>query len=161
MNETMQLTVTVNGAATSLETKPGRRALDVLRDDLGLLAAKEGCGSGECGACAVRVDGEVRLSCLMLAAQLDGKTVVTAEGLGTAEAPHPVQAAFVAHGAVQCGYCTPGMTVVAADLLARQPDPDRQEVRRAIAGNLCRCTGYVKIVDAVMAAAQTLREEKA
>jgi len=160
MSATIRLQVTLNGVATTLEARPGRRAIDVLRDDLGLLAAKEGCGSGECGACSILVDGEARLSCLMLAAQLDGKDVVTAEGLGTAEAPHPIQAAFAACGAVQCGYCTPGMTVAAADLLARQPDPSRQDVRRALSGNLCRCTGYGKIVDAVLAAAQTMAEEK-
>ena len=160
MSQTIRLQLTLNGLATSLETRPGRRAIDVLRDDLGLTAAKEGCGSGECGACSILVDGEVRLSCLMLAAQLDGKDVVTAEGLGTAEAPHPIQTAFAAHGAVQCGYCTPGMTGAATDLLARQPDPDREQVRRALSGNLCRCTGYGKIVDAVLAAAKTMAEEK-
>ena len=160
MSATIRLQLTLNGLATSLDVRPGRRAIDVLRDDLGLTAAKEGCGSGECGACSILVNGEVRLSCLMLAAQLDGKDVVTAEGLGTAEAPHPVQAAFAAHGAVQCGYCTPGMTVAATDLLARQPDPDREQVRRALAGNLCRCTGYGKIVDAVLAAAKTMAGEK-
>ncbi len=151
---------TVNGAPVALETRPGRRALDVLRDDLGLTAAKEGCGSGECGACAVLVDGELTLSCLTLAAQLDGRSVVTAEGLGTPDAPHPAQEAFAVHGAVQCGYCTPGMTLATAALLAENPDPSREEARQALAGNLCRCTGYVKIVDAVLAAAKRLREDK-
>lgn len=152
--------LTVNGAPVALETRPGRRALDVLRDDLGLTAAKEGCGSGECGACAVLVDGELKLSCLTLAAQLDGRDVVTAEGLGTPDAPHPVQEAFAVHGAVQCGYCTPGMTLATAALLAENPDPSREEARQGLAGNLCRCTGYVKIVDAVLAAAKRLREDK-
>jgi aerobic carbon-monoxide dehydrogenase small subunit len=153
------LTFSLNGQAVSVETEPGKRALDLLRDDFGLTAAKEGCGSGECGTCSVLVDGVVRLSCLMLAAQLQGRQVITAEGLGTLAAPHPIQAAFATHGAVQCGYCTPGMTIAAAGLLAQNPSPDRQDVRRAISGNLCRCTGYVKIVDAVLAAAQTLRGE--
>ena len=160
MSATIRLQLTLNGVATNLDVQPGRRAIDVLRDDLGLTASKEGCGSGECGACSLLINGETRLSCLMLAAQLDGKDVVTAEGLGTAAAPHPVQAAFAAHGAVQCGYCTPGMTVAAAALLARRPDPDREQVRRALSGNLCRCTGYGKIVDAVLAAAKTMAGEK-
>jgi aerobic carbon-monoxide dehydrogenase small subunit len=156
----MTLTFTLNGLPVTVETEPGKRALDLLREDFGLTAAKEGCGAGECGTCSVLVDGAVRLSCLMLAAQLAGREVVTAEGLGTLDAPHPVQEAFAVHGAVQCGYCTPGMTVAAAALLARNPSPDRQEVRQALSGNLCRCTGYVKIVDAVLAAAAVLREEK-
>ncbi len=159
MSTTITLTFTLNGERRRIETPSGRRVLDLLRDDLGLTAAKEGCGSGECGACAVLVDGTPKLSCLMLAAQLEGCEVTTAEGLGTMEHPHPLQAAFVEHGAVQCGYCTPGMTLASAELLARSPSPDRDAVREAISGNLCRCTGYVKIVDAVMAAAQTMRGE--
>lgn len=161
MNEHMEIAFRLNGRPVRLETDPGRRALDVLREDFGLTAAKEGCGTGECGACAVLVDGAAKLPCLMLAAQLQGREVTTAEGLGTPEAPHPLQAAFAANGAVQCGYCSPGMTIAAADLLAHDPDPDRETVRRALSGNLCRCTGYGRIVDAVRAAAKTLREEKA
>lgn len=160
MTEKITLEFTLNGAPARLEAEPGKRALDLLREDLGLTAAKEGCGSGECGACSVLVDGEARLSCLTLAAQLQGREVVTAEGLGTAMNPHPVQASFAAAGAVQCGYCTPGLTVAAAELLARNPSPDRGEVRQALSGNLCRCTGYAKIVDAVMDAASVLRKEK-
>lgn len=152
------LRFTLNGAPVTLETRPDRRVLDLVREDLGLTAAKEGCGSGECGGCAILVDGTARLSCLMLAAQLEGRVVTTAEGLGTPESPHPIQTAFAAHGAVQCGYCTPGMTVATADLLARNPAPTREEAREAISGNLCRCTGYVKVVDAVLAAALTVRE---
>jgi carbon-monoxide dehydrogenase small subunit len=153
----MHLTFILNGRSVSVETEPGKRALDLLREEFGLTAAKEGCGSGECGACAVLVDGAATLSCLMLAARLEGRQVVTAEGLGTLAAPHPIQAAFAAHGAVQCGYCTPGMTIAAAELLSNNPAPDRDDVRRAVSGNLCRCTGYVKIVDAVLEAASTLR----
>lgn len=156
----MELSFTLNGAAVTVTTEPGRRALDLLREDFGLTAAKEGCGTGECGACAVLVDGEAKLSCLMLAAQLAGRSVVTAEGLGTVHAPHPIQAAFAGCGAVQCGYCTPGMTIAAAGLLAENPAPDRDAVRLALSGNLCRCTGYVKIVDAVLAAGAALRGEK-
>lgn len=159
MSLTITLTFTLNGERKSVATPSGKRVLDLLRDDMGLTAAKEGCGSGECGACAVLVDGTPRLSCLMLAAQLEGREVTTAEGLGTLEHPHPLQEAFVEHGAVQCGYCTPGMTIASAELLARAPSPDRDAVREALSGNLCRCTGYVKIVDAVMAAAQTMRGE--
>lgn len=160
MNHSTWLAFTLNGAPVRVETQPGKRALDLLREDFGLVAAKEGCGSGECGACTVLVDGEAKLSCLMLAAQLAGREVVTAEGLGTADRPHPLQTAFAAQGAVQCGYCTPGMTLVAAELLARNPDPDREAVRQAVSGNLCRCTGYVKIVDAVLAAARAIQEDK-
>lgn len=154
----MELTFTLNGKPVTVTTPPGRPALQLLRDAFGLTAAKEGCGSGECGACTVLIDATPRLSCLTLAAELAGRTVVTAEGLGSRDAPHPVQEAFAVHGAVQCGYCTPGMTVTAAHLLAHNPCPDRDTVRQAIAGNLCRCTGYVKIVDAVLAAAETLAQ---
>lgn len=159
MSGDITVTFTLNGTQVSIETSPGRRVLDLLRGDLGLTAAKEGCGSGECGACSILVDGVAKLSCLMLAAQLEGREVVTAEGLGTVEHPHPIQQAFAQHGAVQCGYCTPGMTIASAELLARNSSPDRGEVREAISGNLCRCTGYVKIVDAVMAAAGAARGE--
>jgi carbon-monoxide dehydrogenase small subunit len=160
MSERREIAFRLNGASVRLVVEPGKRALDVLREDCGLTAAKEGCGTGECGACAVLVDGTAKLSCLMLAAQLEGRDVTTADGLGTPEAPHPLQAAFASQGAVQCGYCAPGMTIAAADLLARDPAPDREAVRLGLSGNLCRCTGYVKIVDAVMAAAAVLREEK-
>ena len=157
----MELSFTLNGAPVTVAAPPGMRVLDLLRDVCGLTAAKEGCGSGECGACSVLVDGEAKLSCLMLAAQLPGRSVVTAEGLGTAEAPHPIQEAFAGCGAVQCGYCTPGMTMATAALLAKNPDPDRDAARLGISGNLCRCTGYVKITDAVLSAAAALRREKA
>lgn len=118
---------------------------------------KEGCGTGECGACSVLVDGVHKLSCLMLAAQLEGRELTTPSGLGTPEAPHAIQRAFAERGAVQCGFCSPGMTIAAAALLAENPAPGREDIRRAISGNLCRCTGYVMIVDAVEAAAQKLR----
>ena len=160
MSENGAITFQLNGAPVRVVVEPGKRALDVLREACGLTAAKEGCGTGECGACAVLVDGTAKLSCLMLAAQLEGRDVTTAEGLGTPETSHPLQAAFAAHGAVQCGYCSPGMTIAAADLLARDPTPDREAVRQGLSGNLCRCTGYVKIVDAVMAAAAVMREKK-
>lgn len=149
----MILRFTLNGRPVTVDTDPGRRAVDLLREGLGALSVKEGCGTGECGACSVLLDGELKLSCLLLAAQLEGREVLTAEGLGTLEDPHPLQQAFAEQGAVQCGFCTPGMTLAAKALLDQNPLPDRQEVRRALSGNLCRCTGYVKIVDAVQAAA--------
>jgi aerobic-type carbon monoxide dehydrogenase small subunit (CoxS/CutS family) len=123
--------------------------IDLLREDLGLTGAKEGCGSGECGACTILIDGETHLSCLMLSAQLEGRSVQTIEGIAQGDELHPVQKSFVEHGAVQCGYCTPGMILTSLHLLKQTPSPSRDEIRRAISGNLCRCTGYQKIVDAV------------
>ena len=140
-----------------IEADPARRALDVLREDLGLTGTKEGCGQGECGACSIIVDGVVKLSCLMTAAQLEGREIVTIEGVAADGELHPVQAAFVEHGAVQCGFCTPGMVISAVNFLEGNPEPSREEVREALSGNLCRCTGYQKIVDAVEGAAQKMR----
>ena len=144
----------LNGKPRQLETEADRRVIDLLREDLGLTGTKEACGSGECGACTILVNGESRLACLMLAAQLEGRNVTTIEGLGSGERPHPIQQAFVAQGAVQCGYCTPGMILASVDLLARNPHPSRLEIREGLSGNLCRCTGYQKIVDAVKAASR-------
>ena len=144
----------LNGKPRQLETETDRRVIDLLREDLGLTGTKEACGSGECGACTILVDGESRLACLMLAAQLEGRDVTTIEGLGSGERPHPIQQSFVAQGAVQCGYCTPGMILASVDLLARNPHPSRLEIREGLSGNLCRCTGYQKIVDAVEAASR-------
>ena len=126
-----------------------RRVIDILREDLNLTGTKEGCGAGECGACTILVDGESRLSCLMLAAQLEGRSVTTIEGIASEDRLHPLQEAFVEHGAVQCGFCIPGMVLSAVDLLQRNPNPTRMEIRQGLSGNLCRCTGYQKIVDAV------------
>ena len=144
----------LNGKPRQLETEADRRVIDLLREELGLTGTKEACGSGECGACTILVDGESRLACLMLAAQLEGRNVTTIEGLGSEERPHPIQQAFVEQGAVQCGYCTPGMILASVDLLARNPHPSRLEIREGLSGNLCRCTGYQKIVDAVEAASR-------
>lgn len=152
----MKVNFTLNGKSMSVETAPDRRVVDLLREDLGLSGTKECCGSGECGACTILVNGESRLSCLMLAAQLEGRTLLTIEGLAANGELHVVQQAFVDHGAVQCGFCTPGMVLATLDLLRRIPEPTREEVRRELSGNLCRCTGYQKIVDAVMAAARIL-----
>ena len=142
-----------------MDAPPGRRVVDLLREDLNLTGTKEGCGEGECGACTILVDGESRLSCLMLAPQLEGRRITTVEGLASGEKLHPVQEAFVEFGAVQCGFCTPGMVLAGVDLLQRNPNPSRAEIREGISGNLCRCTGYQKIVDAVEAAARKMKEE--
>ena len=146
----------LNGKPECMDTLPDQRVVDLLREKFGLVGTKECCGSGECGACTILVDGESRLSCLMLAAQLEGRTVLTIEGVATEGKLHVVQQAFVDYGAVQCGFCTPGMILATLDLLRRIPEPTREEVRSGLSGNLCRCTGYQKIVDAVMAAAQML-----
>jgi aerobic carbon-monoxide dehydrogenase small subunit len=147
----LKIRFTLNGKATEIEAPPDRRVIDLLREDLGLTGAKEGCGSGECGACTILIDGVTRLSCLMLSAQLEGRSVQTIEGIARGNELHPVQESFVELGAVQCGYCTSGMVLTSVDLLKRNPHPSRDEIRRAISGNLCRCTGYQKIVDAVEA----------
>jgi aerobic carbon-monoxide dehydrogenase small subunit len=144
----------LNGKETQLDGPPDRRVVDLLREDLGLTGTKEACGSGECGACTILVDGEPRLSCLMLAVQLEGRDITTIEGVAIGEALHPVQEAFVEQGAVQCGFCTPGMVLSAVSLLKDNPNPSRAEIREGLSGNLCRCTGYQKIVDAVEEAAK-------
>jgi carbon-monoxide dehydrogenase small subunit len=142
------INITVNGEEYHLEVKPNRVLLDVLREDLGLTGTKKGCGLGKCGACTILLDGRPIHSCLLLAAQADRKQITTIEGIGTEE-PHPLQAAFVTKGAVQCGFCTPGMINTAKALLDANPNPDEAEIKSAIAGNLCRCTGYNQIVSAI------------
>lgn len=149
MPETIRLTLTVNGASRTVETHPMARLLDVLREGLGLTGTKEGCGEGECGACTVRLNGRIVNSCLIPALQAQGAEVVTVEGLARGEELSPLQAAFLGHNGAQCGFCTPGMLMAADDLLRRCPDPDREQAREGLAGNLCRCTGYSKILDAV------------
>ena len=140
--------ITVNGEEYHLEVKPNRVLLDVLREDLGLTGTKKGCGLGKCGACTILLDGRPVHSCLLLAAQADRTQITTIEGIATEE-PHPLQTAFVAKGAVQCGFCTPGMINTAKALLDADPDPAEAEIKSAIAGNLCRCTGYNQIVSAI------------
>jgi carbon-monoxide dehydrogenase small subunit len=151
----MEIRFVLNNKEEILNTEPDRRVVDVLREDFNLIGTKECCGSGECGGCTILVDGTSRLSCLMLAAQLEGRSVTTIEGISGHENLHPLQEAFVEHGAVQCGYCTPGMVLAATDMLKRNPNPDRHEIREGLSGNLCRCTGYEKIVDAVAASLET------
>jgi len=140
----------LNGKEVHVETSSDRRAVDLLREDLGLVGTKESCGNGDCGACSILVDDKARLSCLTLAAQLQGRKVVTIEGVcGEDGRLHPVQKAFIESGALQCGYCTPGMVIAIIDLLNSNPSPSRNEIREAISGNLCRCGAYQKILDAV------------
>jgi carbon-monoxide dehydrogenase small subunit len=145
----MLIRFVLNHQPVEIESEPDRRVVDLLRQDLGLTGAKEGCGAGECGACTVLVDGVSRLSCLMLAAQLEGRELLTIEGFTPREGLDPIQAALVAEGGVQCGFCSPGMVLATADLLRREPRPDEQTIRRGLSGNLCRCTGYQGIVAAV------------
>ena len=155
----MKIEFVVNGKTPRMDVPGGKRLLDVLREDLHLTGAKEGCGEGECGACTVLMDGEAVHSCMVLAGQLTGHTVTTIEGLEEDGRLGVLQNAFVEQGAVQCGYCTPGMIMSAAGLLNRTPDPTEEEIRVALSGNICRCSGYVQIVAAVKAAAETLRQE--
>lgn len=154
----MKLRLTVNGRRRVTDVPPMKRLLDVLREDLVLTGTKEGCGEGECGACAVLLDGELVNSCLVPACQADGRAVRTVEGLaGEDDDLHPVQQAFWERGGAQCGICTPGMLLAAVALLERRPRPSEPEIRQALAGNLCRCTGYVKIIEAVASAARRAR----
>jgi carbon-monoxide dehydrogenase small subunit len=150
----VRVSVTVNGLAREADVWGGESLLTMLRDTLELPGSKNACEQGECGSCSVVLDGELVCACLVLAAQVDGHEVVTVEGLAQGDELHPVQAAFVEAGAVQCGFCTPGLVVAVADLLQRIPDPSEDEVREALSGNVCRCTGYVKIFDAVRLAAE-------
>jgi carbon-monoxide dehydrogenase small subunit len=150
----MKITVRVNGVARELQPPPMKRLLDVLREDLRLTGTKEGCGEGECGACSVIVDGEVINSCLVPVCQVNGSTILTVEGLARDGRLDPLQQAFLECGGAQCGICTPGMLIAARALLDENAHPSRDEIKEAIAGNLCRCTGYVKIIDAIEQAAE-------
>ncbi|MEM7507478.1 MAG: (2Fe-2S)-binding protein [Pseudomonadota bacterium] len=147
----------VNGDETEFLCDPEETLLDVLRDRLGLTGAKEGCGTGDCGACSITVDGRLICACLMLGAEAQGREIATIEGMAAGEALHPLQQKFLDHAALQCGICTPGILVAAKNLLEKNPDPTETEVRYWLAGNLCRCTGYDKIVRAVMDAAAEMR----
>jgi carbon-monoxide dehydrogenase small subunit len=144
------LSLKVNGEFCSLKIDPQRTLLDIIRNELALTGTKEGCGNGECGACTVLLDGHPVNACLVLALQAEGKEVLTIEGLGQEGALHPLQEAFISQGAIQCGFCTPGMVLSAKALLDRNPRPKENEIREALTGNLCRCTGYQKIIEAVL-----------
>jgi len=145
--------IEVNGVSHRMEVKASALLLDVLREDLGLKGTKRGCDQGQCGACTVLLDGLPVLSCILLAVQADGKKITTIEGLAGDDELHPLQEAFIAEGAAQCGFCTPGMLLSAKALLDQNPEPADEEIRQAISGNLCRCTGYAKIIRAVKKAA--------
>lgn len=152
----MIIEFTLNGEKRIIDVETDRRVVDILREDFGLTGTKESCGTGECGSCTILVDGRNRLSCLMLAIQLQDREVTTIEGMAPGDRLHPLQKAFIEHGAVQCGFCTPGMIMSSAALLKKNTSPTREEIREGLSGNLCRCTGYQKIVDAVDAAAREL-----
>src|SRR5260221_9313494 len=149
MQPNLLVRLTVNGEPAEAYFAPYKTLLEVLREDLALTGTKHGCELGECGACAVLVDGEPQLSCLVLALECEGKSVDTVEGLARGAELHPLQAAFADLGAAQCGYCTPGILMTAKALLAHEPQPSRERIREAISGNLCRCTGYQQIIDAI------------
>ena len=150
----VRVKITVNRKAHDLEVYPMARLLDVLREHLRLTGTKEGCGEGECGACTVLVNGEIVNSCLVPIAQVDGAEITTIEGVATGDQLHSVQQAFIEHGGAQCGICTPGMVLAAVDLLSRNAQPSDDDIRVGLAGNLCRCTGYMKIFESVVRACQ-------
>ena len=146
------ITLKVNGDAYNLTVDTRMTLLEAIREKIGLTGTKDGCGVGECGTCTVLMDGKPIYSCLMLAVEADGKEILTIEGLATPEGLHPIQKAFIEHGAVQCGFCTPGMILSAKALLDENPNPTKEEIKEAISGNLCRCTGYQKIIEAIVEA---------
>jgi len=150
----------INGESFGIEVKPWRTLLEMIREDLSLTGTKEGCGHGECGSCTVIMGGKTVNSCLVPALEADGQEISTIEGLSDAGTLHPIQEAFVKHSGMQCGFCTPGMIISTKALLDGNPDPSEKQIREAIAGNFCRCTGYTKIVESISAAARALREEK-
>lgn len=151
------VSTTINGDNAEFLTHPDETLLEVLRDRLGLMGVKEGCGTGDCGACSIILDDRLVCSCLILGAEAEGRRIETVEGMAEGDRLHPLQQKFLEHAALQCGICTPGFLIAAKDLLARNPDPTEEEVRFGLAGNLCRCTGYDKIVRAVLDAATVMR----
>jgi carbon-monoxide dehydrogenase small subunit len=152
----LKIELTINGKKRKVETTTSTRLLDLIRDGLHLTGTKEGCGKGECGACTVIMNGELITSCLVLAAQADGAVITTIEGIGSGDHLDIIQETFIETGAVQCGFCTPGIIVAAKKLLEENSHPDEEEIKRGISGNLCRCTGYQKIFDAVRLAAERM-----
>ncbi|MCG8513825.1 MAG: (2Fe-2S)-binding protein [Halanaerobiales bacterium] len=155
----MQIRLTVNGEERVVETTATTRLLDLLRTDLKLTGTKEGCGKGECGACTVLLNGQLVASCLLLAPQADRAEIITIEGIGSAEGLDPIQESYLEAGAVQCGFCTPGMILASKKLLEENPRPTVEEIRRGLSGNLCRCTGYHKIIAAVRLSAQKMADK--
>jgi carbon-monoxide dehydrogenase small subunit len=154
-----EIVLKVNGTSYRLGIETRRTLLEVLRENLGLTGTKKSCNEGECGACTVLMDGRPVASCLVLAMDAQGKEILTIEGLSEGENLHPIQEAFLKHGAIQCGFCTPGMVMSAKALLDRNPEPTKNEIRKAISGNLCRCTGYQHIVDSIMAASKMIQKK--
>lgn len=154
-----EINLKINNKEYSVEIEEDLRLIDLLRDKLYLTGTKEGCGEGECGACTVIIDGEIANSCLVMAFQADGKEILTIEGMEDGEEIHPIQQAFVDVGAVQCGFCIPGMVLATKSILDKNIDPSDDEIREGISGNLCRCTGYTKIVDAVKISSEYLKKE--
>jgi carbon-monoxide dehydrogenase small subunit len=153
----ISINLEINEKKYKIKVEPHWTLLHLLRNELGLKGTKVGCGTGECGACTVLVNGESVHSCITLAAQMDGKKITTIEGIGTHENPHPLQQSFIEAGAIQCGFCTPGMILSAKALLDKNPNPTTEEIKRSIDGNLCRCTGYVNIINAIRNAAKIIR----
>ncbi|APF18878.1 (2Fe-2S)-binding domain-containing protein [Caldithrix abyssi DSM 13497] len=156
----IKIEFTVNGQKVQVFTSANRRLLDVLRDELGLTGTKEGCSVGECGACTIIMNGQAVHSCLILAPQARGAEIITVEGLAEGQTLHPLQKNFLEYGAVQCGFCIPGMLMSSYALLKKNPQPDEETIKEAIAGNLCRCTGYKQIIQAIEATAEEMQEEK-
>jgi len=154
-----EITLKVNGIRYTVDVKPQRTLVEVLRETLGLTGTKKSCNEGECGACTVLMDGKPVASCLVLAIDAQGKEILTIEGLSKGENLHPIQEAFLKHGGIQCGFCTPGMVMSAKAFLDEHPKPTQIEVRKAISGNLCRCTGYQQIVDSIMAGSEMMKRE--
>ena len=159
MSKKVQVQATINGEEIEFLCEPRQSLLEVLRETLGLTGAKEGCNNGNCGACNVILDGSLVNSCLVLAVEIDGRKLTTIEGIATPQGLHPLQEKFIAHAALQCGFCTPGFIVASKALLDQNPDPSEADVRQWLAGNLCRCTGYDRIVRAVLDAAQAVQEK--
>jgi carbon-monoxide dehydrogenase small subunit len=155
------LTMKLNGREVQVEVEPAAMLVDVLRDELGLTGTKVGCRAGDCGTCTVTIDGEAMTSCLVPALKVNGREVITIEGLAEGDRLHPLQQAFIDHGAVQCGFCTPGMLLSTKALLDSNPHPTREEIQVAIAGNLCRCTGYEQIIEAIQSVVATVGKEAA
>lgn len=159
MAENISVVLNVNGAGRAVSVEPRKTLADAIREDLGLTGTHLGCEHGVCGACTILLDGEVVRSCLMLAVQADGAEITTIEGIGTGDDLHPMQQAFSEYHGLQCGFCTPGMILAGIDVVSRNPDPSRQEIREEMGGNICRCTGYQKIVESVQAAAAAMSAE--
>ena len=159
MAETRSVVLNVNGASRTISVEPRKTLADAIREDLGLTGTHLGCEHGVCGACTVLFDGEVVRSCLFFAVQAEGAEITTIEGIGDGDALHPMQRAFSEYHGLQCGFCTPGMILAGIDVLSRNPDPSRQEIREEMGGNICRCTGYQKIVESVQAAAAEMSKE--